>query len=149
MRRRLVCSGVVLSLGALALGQHALDAYFGVNQSRVNTRREPVTMGRQIYRVDTATGGMRYDRAAAFNDPTYNIYARQRDPFEFGTRPVNRTIPDRRAVSPHRASMAQPSYRPSRQRVSPMSSDLRVGMSHSTYSPTRARATRISPTRVR
>ncbi len=147
LRGTVLASGMLFA--GLALGQYALDAYFGVGQSKINKPREPVTMGKQLYKVDYATGEMRYDRAKAFNDPIYNIYARQRDPFEFGTRPVSRRPPRPGSIAPAKASMAQPSYVPRKQRQSPMSSDMRVGLRSPSYSPTRTRAQRISPTRVR
>ena len=72
---RLVVGALVLLLvlAVAALAQTALDRSLSAQDGRANPRRPQPVMAKPLYTV-TSSGGMRYDRANAFNDPAYSFY---------------------------------------------------------------------------
>ena len=72
---RLVVGALVLLLllAVAALAQTALDRRLSAQDGRANPRRPQPVMAKPLYTV-TSSGGMRYDRANAFNDPAYSFY---------------------------------------------------------------------------
>lgn len=106
LRPALVC-GSLLFLATLSLAQHALDANLRVGSGGYNARRPQVTMSRSIYKV-SSSGGMYYNRGAAFNSPeVYNsaISRQGRRPDIFKPTPLGRT-------SANASSLARARYSP-------------------------------------
>lgn len=75
-RRRRCALRAALLLGAagVATAQYALDA--GLGGTRINAPRQQIAVSQPVYSVNRQTGEMVYNRANAFNDPSYNIYQR-------------------------------------------------------------------------
>jgi hypothetical protein len=70
---------------------HALDSSLRVGGSRVNARQRALPVQRDIYTVNRHTGGMRYNRAAAFDSTAYAPWQRRYgsgDPMSGNVRPL-------------------------------------------------------------
>jgi hypothetical protein len=74
---RLPLVAALLLLPCAALAQNALDAGLSATDGRINPQRVEPTMAAPIYTVNQR-GEMIYNRANAFNDPSYRIYQRYR-----------------------------------------------------------------------
>ena len=71
---RVTALAATVVVASIAVGQYSLDA--GLGSSRVNAPTQRVFVSKPLYTVNHQTGEMVYNRANAFNDPTYNIYQR-------------------------------------------------------------------------
>jgi len=74
--RRVPAFLLAAALVASVLAQYELDSNLLAGGSGRNTRVKAPAVSRQIYSVNYKTGDFAYNRASAFNDPTYNIYQR-------------------------------------------------------------------------
>lgn len=72
--RHAACA-LLLAFTAAAIAQNALDNNLSV-EGRTNNARPAPAVSRDVYTLNRATGDYRYNRANAFNDPTYSIYQR-------------------------------------------------------------------------
>lgn len=65
----------VLAAASAAHGQYALDGSLSTS-GRINQRRPAPALQHDVYSLNRNTGTMVYNRASAFNDPTYSIHQR-------------------------------------------------------------------------
>lgn len=154
------CWAGILVLGVLGpamLAQHALDANLRVGSAGRNTSSASRTVSQPLYTVNRQSGEFMYNRANAFNDPTYNIYQRYHsDRFTYfnptggartGQPGVLKPMSPRPVMGRSASSLSQPAY--SVGRLNPMAGARSPGVfATRRVQPQALTARRYSPIRV-